>query len=525
MLSVLYGRPAPPVKPSPSLEGLEQVIPPSPLSLAGRPYYLQLDKPLPEKPLPETPSSMGYSDSTASSHETSTLDSRSRYSGRQSSRYSTDSCPILVSSGSEYGVERPYSDFGSGTEFGGKEGGLESPSVPAPLVAKPSPDPLEAFLASDQEDLEEWKEDDDYNNYHLDERWSEIRHTVTDWTQGRHGPNHYFREKKWDFFPELAPTAGLSNGAWPNTTCRPASSVHSKSLKKRNVSAFDLRRLNNRTRANTFTGSSTALANNVRDSIRSVVKTLSRPSALEKEKEKRRRQPRPSTARRAAAASASDFSGDSNSGSNSKQQLPRSNHAPLHPPHYEENVSIATRLRSLSLSTGSSATMGSPRSAPPQHGSGPGYPKQLAVPLSPYQKYGAAIFEKNHHHPSTPTITASSHNRFYQNHTRRWPLSLLSTSSSTSSYMTNDSSPQLAASQSYPELPISPLLQSQLQRGTREYLKALQDGTSYMRNALDGAKRKAVDARVDRRRAQLKAQIRLIGPVNPYTTYGRVDPW
>jgi len=79
----------------------------------------------------------------------------------------------------------------------------------------------------------------------------------------------------------------------------------------------------------------------------------------------------------------------------------------------------------------------------------------------------------------------------------------------------------LTATQSYPELPTSPPLRSQLQRGT----KALHDGTSYMRDALDGAKRRVVDARMDRRRAQLKAQIRLIGPVNPYTTYGRVDPW
>lgn len=478
---------------------------------------------------------MGYSDSMAwsNSNETSTLDSGSRYSWRESSRYSSDSYPIFVRTGSEYGVERPYSGASGDV---GKEV-LSSPTVPAPLVTKHSPDPLEAFLGSDNEendvlgdleDLEAWNDEDDYNDHHLDARWSQIRHTATDFTQARNNNSHYFREKKWDFFPELAPVAGMSK-----RPCRQASAVQAK---KRNTSAFDFQR----TRANTSTGAP-ALASNVRDSIRSVVqKTLK--SSLEKEKEKRRRQPRPSTAKRAAAAAAasmSDFSDSMTSSSSksikskSKQQPERSDYlysiSKPQPP-YEENVSIATRLRSLSMSTGSSGAMGSPRSAPPHHG--PAYPKQLAVPLSPYQKFGTAIFDKPST-PSTPSTPASTstqphnHDRFYQtqNRTRRWSLSNPTasyTSTSTTSYITNNSStPNLTATQSFPELPISPPLRSQLQRGT----KALHDGTSYMRDALDGAKRRVVDARMDRRRAQLKAQIRLIGPVNPYTTYGRVDPW
>ena len=527
------------MKPSQSLEGLEQVIPPtsplalsSPLSPVGRPYYLQLDKPLPEKPLPDTPSSMGCSDSMvwSNSNEASTLDSGSQYSGRESSRYSSDSYPIIVRTGSEYGVERPYSDASSGVgvEIGVgdiRKGELLSPIVPAPLATRHSPSQLDAFLASDNEenamvrdleDLEKWNDNDDYNDHHLDARWSQIRHAATDFTQGRNDNSHYFREKKWDFFPELAPVAGLSK-----RPCRQTSAVQAK---KRNTPAFDFRRA----RANTFTGAPTALASNVRDSIRFVVQKTMK-SSLEKEKEKRRRQPRPSTAKRAAAASVNDFS-DSSTGSSSKskskQQPERSDYlsAITKPqPPYEEKVSIATRLRSLSMSTGSSGAKGSPRPAPPHHG--PAYPKQLAVPLSPYQKYGAAIFDK----PSTPSTPAStqSHNRFYQgqNRARRWSLSNATSSYIyTSSYITNNSSMpniNLTATQSYPELPTSPPLRSQLQRGT----KALHDGTSYMRDALDGAKRRVVDARVDRRRAQLKAQIRLIGPVNPYTTYGRVDPW
>lgn len=468
---------------------------------------------------------MGYSDSIAwsNSNETSTLDSGSRYSGRESSRYSSDSYPIFVRTGSEYGVERPYSDASSGVGVGigvgdvGK-GELLSPTVPARLATRHSPSPLDAFLASDNEendmvgdleDLEEWND----NDYHLDARWSQICHTATDFTQGRNDNSHYFREKKWDFFPELAPVAGMSK-----RPCRQASAVQAK---KRNTSGFDFRR----TRANTFTGAPTALASNVRDSIRFVVQKTMK-SSLEKEKEKRRRQPRPSTAKR-AAASVSDFSDSTTSSSGKstkskskgKRQPERSDYLYAIPkPPYEEKVSITTRLRSLSMSTGSSGAMGSPRSAPPHHG--PAYPKQLAVPLSPYQKYGTAVFDK----PSTPS---TSHSRFYQsqNRTRRWSLSNATSSYTyTSSYITNNSSTpnlNLTATQSYPELPTLPPLRSQLQRGT----KALHDGTSYMRDALDGAKRRVVDARMDRRRAQLKARIRLIGPVNPYTTYGRVDPW
>lgn len=66
---------------------------------------------------------------------------------------------------------------------------------------------------------------------------------------------------------------------------------------------------------------------------------------------------------------------------------------------------------------------------------------------------------------------------------------------------------------------------STLQQGTRFCVRVLQDGTSHVLIALDEARQKIIQAQVDRRRRQLKSKIRLIGPVNPYTTYGRVDPW
>lgn len=517
MLSPFYGRPAiaPPVNPSRSLEGLENSVPPtSPLSLAGRPYYLQPNKPLPEKPLPETPAIMGYY-STAWSNDTSTINSSSRCSSRESSRYSTDSYPIFVSSGSEDEVDQDHHPLPpSGSEGVGKVNDLASPgAIPAPLGA---------FLASDDDDDDESNNSDKSNDENEDDEpyGPAIRHTITDWTQNRYGPNHYFREKKWDFFPELATPSALPNGTWPSP--RPASALqnHSKSFRKRNLSAFDLRKLN-RNRGNSTTTGSVALANNVRNSIRNVVqRTLAKPTLLDKEKEKHRREPRPSTVQRTATGS-TDRSGGACS---SASKPPRS---------YEDVFSASERMRSFSISTRAS-TMGrssssSPRSAPPQR------PKQLAMPLSPYQKYGAAIWEKPQNGSAAASSTTKLHQvqfpRYYQNN-RRWSSSLLSSAASTTtSSSSSDQSTPLAKTQSNPVLPVSvsvsPPLRSQVQRSTREYARALQDGTSYMLEVLDIARRRVVDARTDRRRAQLKAQIRLVGPVNPYTVtvYNGGDPW
>lgn len=522
MLASSYDRPpaspaptastAPVVNLSPSLEGLENAIPPtSPLSLAGRPYYLQLDK-----PLPETPPLMGHS--TAWSHGTSSVGSSSRCLSREWSRYSKDSCPVIVNSGSDGGdldgsiCDQPTSH----PESVGKDDGFRSSVRPS----RASPDPLEVFLAdgddnddddaSDDNDnqYEDGSENDNYNESdsygeEKDRYGLQVRHTILDWTQNQHGPNHYFREKKWDFFPELATPGALPNGSWPSG--RPASALQPRASKKRNLSAFDFGRLN-LTRGNTtsVTGSPSsersglALANNVRNSIRSVVhRTLSKPTtALDKEKEKSRQQPRPSTARRSTTTTttASNRSGNSCDG-NSK---------PL-PQNHEDIFSASNRMRSLSESPRSS-TMGNktPR------------PRPLAIPLSPYQKYGAAIWDR---HCSRISSHQGRFPRYYQNQ-RRWSSSLLSSSSTTTG---SNQSNRLTQTQSNPIFPVSvspPLpLRSQLQRNTREYVRALQNGTSHMLGALDGAKQRVIRARMDRRRAQLKAQIRLVGPVDPYSVH------
>lgn len=504
-----------------SLEGLENVIPPtSPLSLAGRPYYLQLDKPLPEKPLPETPLTMGYS--TAWSHDSSSYGSSTRCSSRETSKYSKDSCPNLVNSGSDDELDGSlHRRESSHAESVGKDRGFR-PSVIAPSA---SPDPLEVFLADGNDDEDEDDGDDQYEDGpdmssssaydgEVDVQSLHVRHTIIDWAHNQHGPNHYFREKKLDFFPELAPPSTLSNGTLPHA--RPASALQSRPSKKRNMSAFDFGRLN-LTRGNTSTAtrrslsdrSGLTLASNVRSSIRSAVqRTLSKYSSLEREKEKRRRQPRPSTAQRSATPATN--SGRSHSSRSSRPQQ-----------NYEDVVSASNRMRSLSVSPRSSSTMDALPAAR--------RPRPLAVPLSPYQKYGAAIWEKPTP-PSRRRVSSGPHVRFpryYQNH-RRWSSSVVS-SSSTSSVSTN--SDQLTQTQSNPVLPVSvspplrSLSLSLLQRNTRGYMKALQNSTSHMLGALDGAKQRVVGARMDRRRAQLKAQIRLVGPVDTNRAHEGVHPW
>lgn len=557
--SRLAPAPAHAVNLSLSLEGLENVIPPSsPLSLAGRPYYLRLDKPLPEKPLPATPLSMGYS--TVWSQDSSSYGNSTRCSSRDSSRYSKETCPNLVSSASDDELEEilhqhePIQVEPVSADVG-KNRVVAAPSA--------SPDPLEAFLADDGNDND--NNDDDHcedepemssstsstndGSYEdeVDIQSLRVRHTIIDWAHHQHGPNHYFREKKLDFFPELAPPGALSSpGTWPHGPGRPVSALQARPPKKRNLSAFDFGRLN-LTRGNMGTtlrrsltdrsSSGMALASNVRSSIRSAVqRTLSKHSSLEREKEKRRRQPRPSTAQRSArsatpatpvtpatpATPATTATTATSSGRRSGSSK-RSSSRPLQ--NYEDVMSASLQLRSLSVSPRSSTMDPLPVRRP----------RPLAVPPSPYQKYGAAIWEKPAPLRPNRHRRVSSHGphvrfpRYYQNH-RRWSSSFVSGSASSTSSLTSRSD-QLTQTQSNPVLPVSvspplrSLSLSLLQRNTRGYIKALQTSTSHMLGALDGAKQRVVAARIDRRRAQLKAQIRLVGPVDPSRAHEGIHPW
>ncbi|KAH8426738.1 uncharacterized protein LDX57_004471 [Aspergillus melleus] len=433
--SFAVSRQAPPVRPSRSLEGMERVIPPvSP----ARPS-LKLDKPLPDlpsKPLPATPS---MEVSTAWSDDSSLADS---FESRRPSNASAVSYPVVVRSPSDDLAELVDHTPAANLDR----------SSPIEPFSKPRPAPL-AFATVSQ---------DPYAS-------------SQPWTPNRSRPNHYFREKKWDFFPELAIPSEL-----PPRSPKLPSKQRKKDASRLNLGTFDFAKKGSRW--NTERGGLT-LAHDMRKSIRSYVQRRISKHSVDKEKAKRAR---PATA-------PSEYTQKCHP----TPRVPSSN--------YSDNDSIvsprndldsAENLTRLSISTiSSSESPGKPLEPVAFHRR-----KQLAVPMSPYQKYGAAIWEKSGREKRIS---------YRQTQNVRFPRYHKKPSSSKPEGIVNATAP------------LSPPPRSPVQQNP---LRALQDGTSQV---LVAAKQKMIGARVDRKRMELKSQIRLVGPVSPPNSFERdgVDPW
>lgn len=441
MLSPTYSqRMAPPVRHSRSLEGLERVIPPKmPYSPTRSDIFL--NKPLPAKPLPDSPEySAMWSDSDSESE--ATLDT---IASPSEPRNSTESYPIFVSSGSD-----DFSDL------------VDHPSPadhhilglirPSPPFAESRTDA--ASFVSDDSTAPTSRSDAQYGR-------------PSQWSRNRSGTNHYFREKKWDFFPELAPSTLQANSR-ASAAIRPG--------KTRNKDGR-LNRSTKRYRWHSFDRAGLGLAVGVRDSIKTYVhRTLSRDSTETKTKSVLRPATAPLEAPAVYLAS------------------PTSQSATVQ--HSSAHVELQFRSLSVSTMSSTSELCESPRSAyPPRQ-------KQLAVPMSPYQQYGSAIFE-------TPKKAKKINVRFPR-----------CQRSSTASRPSTPPQPDSVN----PTPPLAQPLKMQLQQNTREAVRALQGGTSHVLVALDGAKKKITDNKDDRRREQLKSQIKLVGPVNPHT-FAKVNPW
>ncbi|KAB8229228.1 uncharacterized protein BDW43DRAFT_195385 [Aspergillus alliaceus] len=434
-------RQAPPVRPSRSLEGLEKVVPPH---TSQHPAHsaLRLDKPLPElpaKPLPSTPSTEG---STAWSDDSSTDVS---IETRRTSDASTDSYTVFVRS--------PSDDLAEFVEHSPVPSIDRSPQ--AKPYSKPGPSPLALTTSSDDQ----------------------LEHRPF-LTGNRTAPNHYFREKKWDFFPELATPSELPHGypKFPTTPRR-------RNNSRLNLAAFDFTKKSPRWTA----PDKRALAHDVRNSIRSYVqRRLSKHSA---DKTKPKRRPRPSTApselpeeyRSAHKTSSSNYSNYSDRGSTGLQ---------------ENFLDLSDELKRLSVSTLSSLDEYDKST----HMVTSNQKKHPVLPISAYQKHGSAMWERS---------MREKRISYRQRGNVRFPRYRKKTTCRRPDSPSRDTPPAY----------------SPLQQSTRFCARVLQDGTSYVLVALDGARQKIIQARVDRRRRNLKSKIRLIGPVNPYTTYGRVDPW
>ncbi|KAJ5124787.1 uncharacterized protein N7515_008612 [Penicillium bovifimosum] len=401
---------APPVRPSRSLEGLERVIPPLSPSQHSP---LFLNKPLPAKPLSPECSAM-WSDSDSQI----TLDSITA----SEPRYSTDSYPIFVSSGHDFDDLDPSDQ-------------LLVPSPPSKHT-----DSINIKIKIHEPQITEQPSVSLSSSFDTQYGSSPVT-----WSQNRTGTNHYFREKKWDYFPELAPSPLQASGRIsPNMSL---SKPRKKGL------ALDFTK-----------GKCRGSLGGVRDSIKTYVhRTLSRDSTETKAKDL----PRPST------APMDHHLNDVGSILSRRTDTPPHTGLALDT-GITRTVSVATSSseydytnHKFHLQTPISPTSDSPVFTPEEPITP--RPKQLAVPLSPYQKYGAAIWEKKE--KAGKRVLAP-----YK------------------------SSPNLGeSSSSAPELSLT--------------------GRSVLL-----AKKMIVEAKEERRREQLKARIKLVGPVNPHT-YVQADPW
>jgi hypothetical protein len=440
---------------------------------------LFLNKPLPAKPLPDAPpeySAMWSDSSDDDSDNESEISVDSTVAGPSEPRNSTESYPIFVSSGSDdYGdmVDHPAPADPSSHPDGVSLGLIRSSSPPT--IAEESrsrTDSVQSLVESVCEsDVEEEESESDSANNSTTSRSDAQYGRLSQWSQNRSGTNHYFREKKWDFFPELAtPSAQAGQSGVAGGRTSPALRSVKSRKKDGRLNVSKSRRWHSLDKAGL------GLAYGVRHSIKTYVhRTLSRDSTEAKAKEA----PRPSTA-----------------------PVDVLEGSPFHRPedikvipHSDVNI----QLRTLSISTASTASEMDPSPASPRSFQ---RQKQLAVPMSNYQKYGPAIWES-----PKKSKKKTSHKQMY---------------TGTQSTPTSPTVPQFSIANPTP--PLSPPLKLQLQNGSREAVRVIQGGKSQVLFALDGAKKRMAESKDERRREQLKAQIKLIGPVNPHT-YMQADPW
>ncbi|KAL4941119.1 hypothetical protein BDV06DRAFT_7592 [Aspergillus oleicola] len=625
--------------PSHSLEGMEQVVPPTsasasnpsgspPLPFVHTISRLHLDKPLPEIPTLSTTPAPCITGSTAWSDDSSTVnsfdDNDDRDDYNRHSSISTESYPVFVRPvsadladfGDHRSVTVDVSTLDRPSESDGVDHKRQKPGRGVGLDTSYSSLALSSFLAA---------EEDRYTP-------SPSPPSQSQWNNAspatRTGLNHYFREKKFDFFPELAtPSALPSNSPHNGFTPRSRNGKKVKDGRSRwipipiNIPHSD---------------KGAALANDVRNSFRNIQRRLSRHS-LDKEKEKNKNKPRPTTAPNPTEYTYTcvphtytylpspqhtpstddyehnhhsdrhhnhDYNHTYNHTRESPTRTPTSPTDPLYVTLEKEPLASVSDQISISVvpsssdsiaptPTGSSISDQSlnynykgndydyrdivdsyrdrdgDRKRESQHSLSnckppinlrleTNIPKQrhLAVPITPYQRYGAAIRDKSGKEKNRLSYTSTSKSR---SRTVRFPrykrkrnsvghaqaqaqddylhsvapitISLTPAALSTNPKKNKNSTPTQPQIQSRSRTP--------LQQGTRHAVKALLDGTSHVLVAIDGARRKMVGGvggggngssvalSDDLRRTQLKSQIRLIGPVNPYTHHAApgVDPW
>ncbi|KAJ5219999.1 hypothetical protein N7468_009203 [Penicillium chermesinum] len=409
--------------------------------LAPHRSEIYIDKPLPARPMPDEDPieySAMWSDSSSDydSDDGSTLESFASPSSPSEPRKSVESYPIFVSSDSNDLNELDLDELDELEE-------LEDIVDPAPTdhVNLGTSPPALDDSRTDSIDL-------DASSIILGANAHYGR--PLQWSQHANDGNHYFRDKTWHFFPELAAPSSHALAGRANST---SASTKARKEGRLNVSA-------RRRKWYSFDRGHAYRSHGVRDSIKTYVhKTLAR------DEERSKTAPRPVTAPTDPMGSSRPFP-QSSDGS-----------APA-------VLEIDTRLANMSLAGLSTATYENPRASPttPRE-------KQPAGLTSPYPRFGPSSGEAPEKVSGRVMISPPQN-------------------------ATNPSLPLTASTSS----PLPSPLKVHLQQNTRGAVRALQGSTIQMRHALGGAKKK------ERRREELKSQIRLVGTVNPHT-FGKADPW
>ncbi|KAJ5930021.1 hypothetical protein N7466_005514 [Penicillium verhagenii] len=412
-------RTAPPVYTSHSLEGMEQVVPPRMMYFTQHRSEILFNKPLPGRPVPimmiDSPTESGmYSDSDSDTESTldDSLQSPSVYSS-----YSRDrDFPVFVRSNSD--------DFTDLEDHPNPADHAKMREIPIPSPLKPHHPPAR----TDVSPINASPVSVDIDATSVILGTSAHYGRPVDWTRKRIDSSHYFREKTWDFFPELAtPTTSTRQSSGRKS---PASSSRSKEGRL-NVSAKQPKWYSKH-----------------RDSIKSYVnKTLTRDQDAE-ERDNPLNVPRHPPSRRYTApmgplsAHPPSITGDGDDDEYDDEPELDEFHAQL----------VAT-------STASSSRTGA-------------FEQPRSSPDAPKEKRRGSMFKRMNRATTSPEYFANA------------------------------------------TLPLA----SPTKINRRQTLAALQ--TSF-----DDAKKRMTETPDDRRREQLKSQIKFIGAVNPHLCAPQPDPW
>ncbi|KAH8694122.1 hypothetical protein BGW36DRAFT_454680 [Talaromyces proteolyticus] len=283
--------------------------------------------------------------------------------------------------------------------------------------------------------------------------------------------NHYFREKKWEIFPELAPQSSAQN---PQTV--------TKSRKRRGLKR---KRSQARSHHKPNFSSSENLSLNLRPIADYMQQTLAKKTSQLRLRKKTSQTSTPATARPLNGSSSSADSGILSVSRDRNNGNPETQHSMRR--HMREISFWGTRVdsseESLHLDENELAWKGDK-----EHITSPRW-------RSPLTKF---------HSPSSTKL-----------HSRETPaIGCYDSSSSIETPRCGDKKLLLSDSNHSQSSLVS----------LPEYAKALQQKTSHVFLAIEGVKNKLTEARAARRRAQLKKHIRLIGPIENYP-YGAPNEW